>query len=231
MAGVTNNLPLVFYGHLKKEFCDLYSFCSEDHGVFHISCVLRDAQRMCEDFGIPYSREIELAAVLHDIGNRYDRSKHDIIGSVMAREFIIEHKLDITDGVDVDDIVNAVLHHRSGCEEVRTSPTEIIVASADRGIPVVEKDRILNEIFLRAIVYSLNVLHLDAESAIDGAYDYCMKEFANCDYNIYEPEFLNAYEDLLEERKYIMTECITKDEVRKFAHSKGIGAEIVVTAK
>lgn len=221
-----NQLPLLFYPHLRKQFHELYSWCTEDHGIFHICCVLRDARRMCEDFGIKYTREIELGCVLHDIGNRYTRSRHDIVGGNMTREFLKENGLE--DEVNVEEVVAAVEHHRSGYKGERKTDTEIIVACADRGIPLTDRDRILNEIFLRAIVYSMNNLHKDSVSAVDSAYEYCMDEESGKDWSIYEEIYIKHYWKLLNRKREIMN-SISVDEVRKYAHDHGIGTEITIS--
>lgn len=219
-----NQLPLVYYPQHKKYFQDLYSYCSEDHGVFHICCVLRDAQRMCEEFGIKYTREVELGAVLHDIGNRYSRANHDKIGAIMARDVL--KILELENEVDVEEVVAAVEHHRSGYKGPRNTDAEIIVACADRGIPLTDRDRILNEIFLRAIVYAMKVEHRDSVSAVDSAYEYCLKEFAGTDWSMYEEVYVQHYWKLLNRRREIIN-TITLEEVRKYALDHGIGTPLM----
>ncbi len=218
-----NQLPLVYFPHLRKKFHELYNYCSEDHGIFHIACVLRDAQRMCEDFGMMYTKEIELGCVLHDIGNRYTRSNHEVVGGNMAREFIAEN--DLTDEINVEEVVASVEHHRSGYKGERKTNTEIVVACADRGIPVSDRDKILNETFLRAILYSINVMHLDSVEAVDSAYEYCQKEEAGRDWSIYEEIYIKHYWKKLNARREVMN-TISIDEVRKYAHEKGVGTKI-----
>lgn len=219
-------LPLVYFPHLRKKFHELYNYCTEDHGIFHISCVLRDAQRMCDKFGIMYTKAIELGCVLHDIGNRYTRSRHDIVGANMAREFIYENNLQ--DEVPVDIVVASVAHHRSGFKGERKTNTEKIVACADRGVPITDRETILNEIFLRAIVYSINNLHMDPEKAIESAYDYCMKEESGSDWSIFEEIYIKHYWKMLNKKREVMN-TISLDEVRKYAHEHGIGSEIIIS--
>lgn len=222
---IGHQLPLVYYQHLRKEFHKLYNYCTEDHGIFHICCVLRDAQRVCEDFGIPYTKEIELGCVLHDIGNRYTRSRHDIVGGVMAREFIEEHNLG--EDINVNDVIAAVEHHRSGFKGSRDTNTEVIVACADRGIPLVDRASILNEIFLRAIVYSMNNLHMSPEEAIKSGYEYCQEEESGKDWSIYEDIYIKHYWKRLNKKREIMN-TISLDEVALYARNNGVGSSIEI---
>lgn len=68
-----------------------------EHGIRHAETVSQTAQRILDELSYP-PREGELAAIaglLHDIGNVINRELHGQVGALMAKDILLDLKLDI----------------------------------------------------------------------------------------------------------------------------------------
>lgn len=226
--------PLKFYKQWTDGFKAEYSKCPVDHGWSHIVDVVLNAQSVCMANNVPYTREIELSCILHDLGNSVSRDRHHEISAMMVPDVL--EKLGIpTNNIDVEDIQNGCRYHRASEKEDISgmSMTVKITSASDRMRPSTNREDILRDVYWRAIQYSMT--H-DEEvedtqdpiySGFKWVYDTYTTDNARSAY--YSDLYRNTFEKQLIAQKNLVAE-ITLDEVREWCkREKGIGAEITLS--
>lgn len=227
---VTN--PLIYYKKHTDYFKSIYSLCPVDHGWSHIVDVVWNARSVCMANNIPYTKEIELGAILHDIGNRVSRDRHNEISAQMVPE-ILEH-LQIND-VDVEDIQNGCRYHRAS-EKADISTMSItvgVISAADRMRPSTNKEDLLRDVVWRAIQYSMTHTEEveDTSDPIYSGWKWVVDTYTtdNARSKYYSDLYRNTFERQLNLQKDLVKN-LTLEEVREWCkREKGIGAEISVS--
>lgn len=209
---------LRYYGNLEPKFKELYDLCPPDHGWGHITDVVKDAQFICDSLCIPYTREIELGAVLHDIGNMKERERHNVIGAMMVPRVLQELNISQNE-VDYDLVANCVRHHRASNPFVPETIEERIVSSADRGRPATTRDKVLSEVLLRSVVY--NLTHGNHKNPVESALNWMKETYVIKETGIYPPEFQLVFNEALEKQKQII-DSLTLEECEKYIEEMGV---------
>lgn len=226
--------PLKFYKRWTEDFKRLYSLCPPDHGWSHIVDVVLSAQSICMANNIPYSREIELGAILHDIGNKVSRDRHHIISAQMIPE-ILETLQIPTEDIDVPLVQKCARYHRaSEKEDISVMEIEVqVVSAADRLRPSTNKEDLFRDVYYRAYMYSCTHTE-EVEDTSDPAYsswkwvhDTYTSDNARSKY--YSELYRVTYEELLIKQKNLV-QSITLDEYKEWLKKEhGIGAEIQIS--
>lgn len=147
--------PLIYFKQHTEYFKKIYSLCPEDHGWSHIVDVVWNARSVCMANNIPYTKEIELGAILHDIGNRVSRDDHNIISAKMVPQILNELNID---DVDVGLVQDCCRYHRAS-EKADITKMDIavqVVSAADRMRPSTNKEDLFRDVYYRAYLYSCN---------------------------------------------------------------------------
>lgn len=117
----------------------VYSISLNDtaHNLGHVMDVCRLGKRICEEMGLEDRQTllVYLGCLLHDIGCRYERSQHHLIGYGLVYELLDRYWPNEFDDDELLIIATAVLEHRSSNPNKPTNLISSIVSIADSGAP------------------------------------------------------------------------------------------------
>jgi exopolyphosphatase/pppGpp-phosphohydrolase len=131
----------LFDYRIQKEFLRhcIYSISLNDpaHNLGHVKDVCRLGKEICGDLhlGERDTLLVYVACLLHDIGCRYERSQHHLIGYGLTYELLGRLWPDEFNDDEVMTIATAVLEHRSSNHYKPSSLISSIVSVADSGAP------------------------------------------------------------------------------------------------
>lgn len=227
---ITN--PLLFAKQHTEYLKNLYSLCPPDHGWGHIVDVVWNARSICVANNIPYTKEIEWGAILHDIGNRVSRDNHHIISAKMAYDILSELNVD---DVDHELVAQCCRYHRaSEKEDITNKSVDVqVVAAADRGRGYSNFEDIMEHVIWRAIQYSMTHTEEvdDPEDPVYSGWKWCVDTYTsdNARTKYYSELYRNAFGQQLKLMCNVIKD-ITLDEVREWCkREKGIGADITIS--
>lgn len=227
--------PLKFYKKFTEGFRKLYANHSPDHNYdSHLVQVCLNAQSICMANNIPYTKEMELGSVLHDMTEIYDRKNHNI-SAANAVPQVLEDLGIPTDDIDVELVQKCVRYHRASEEEDITQlPIDCqVVSAADRGRGYSNFEDIMEFVIWRAIQYCMTHTEEveDVNDPIYSGWKWCKDVYTtdNTRSKYYSDLYRNTFERQLNLQKDLVKN-LTLEEVREWCkREKGIGAEISVS--
>lgn len=227
--------PLKFYKKYTEGFRRLYANHSSDHNYdSHLVQVCLNAQSICMTNNIPYTREMELGSILHDMTEIYDRANHNI-SAANAVPHVLEDLGIPTDDIDVKLVQDCVRYHRaSEKEDITKFPIDCqVVSAADRMKPSTNKEDLLRDVVWRAIQYCMS--HddevEDKEDPVYSGWKWVVDTYTtdNARSKYYSDLYRNTFERHLNIQKDLV-KALTLEEVREWCkREKGIGAEIQIS--
>lgn len=135
------NWAALFDYRMQKELLRhcVYSISLNDaaHNLNHVMDVCRLGKRICQDMGLD-DRDtllVYVGCLLHDIGCRYERSQHHLIGYGLTYELINRYWPGEFSDEELFIIATAVLEHRSSNPNKPSTLISSIVSVADSGAP------------------------------------------------------------------------------------------------
>lgn len=158
-----------------------------DHGMSHVLGVRQIAEDICRHINVPYTIEIELGALLHDVGLIEGRKKHHIAGANMVEGIIKALNVEC----DIELVKTMVHEHRTSNKNINAFPIDVkIVNLADRGISF-DMDENIRKIAKRSYIYT-SLIHPECsvDEIIDLSTHYTMNKYGDGGY-IYKNQFLN----------------------------------------
>lgn len=166
----------LFDYRIQKEFLRhcVYSISLNDpaHNLGHVLDVCKLSKNICERLQLD-SRStllVYVAALLHDIGCRYERSQHHLIGYGLTYELLDRLWSDEFDDEEVMTIATAVLEHRSSNSHKPSNLISSIVSVADSGAPDFAK------YVRRAVQFRLGK-NMDKVLLVEETYKHLLKKF------------------------------------------------------
>lgn len=121
----------------------VYSISLNDpaHNLGHVRDVCILGRHICDQLNISERDRllVYLGCLLHDIGCRYERSKHHLIGYGLTYDLINRYWPNEFSSEELLIVATAVLEHRSSNPEKPSSLISSIVSVADSGAPDFEK--------------------------------------------------------------------------------------------
>lgn len=227
--------PLKFYKKYTEGFRKLYANHSPDHNYdSHLVQVCLNAQSICMANNIPYTREMELGSILHDMTEIYDRANHNV-SAANAIPYVLEDLGIPTDDIDVKLVQDCVRYHRaSEKEDITKLPIDCqVVSAADRMRPSTNKEDLLRDVVWRAIQYCMS--HddevEDKEDVVYSGWKWVHDTYTtdNARSKYYSDLYRNTFERQLNIQKDLVKD-LTLEEVREWCkREKGIGAEIQIS--
>lgn len=215
-------ISLIYYKDKHEDFKKLYADHNPEHNyINHTLLVAQYCQELCRANYIPYTREIELAAILHDLGDKYDRKNHAEVSIALLDDVLA--KLDIdTSELDMELLKDCILHHRASYTGPLKTDAEKVVSAADRMKPCVTKEALLNNVYLRAVIY--NMTHPEepgSEDPVACAFDWIYDTYVVKEDGRYPEIYKRTWgEDLKVQQDLIRN--MTLPEVRKYCDDKGL---------
>lgn len=161
---------------MQKEllrYC-VYSISLNDiaHNLGHVWDVCNLGKSICDELGVDERTRmlVYLGCLLHDIGCRYERKHHHLIGYGLVYELVGRY----WPGEFTDDelltIATAVLEHRSSNKDKPSNFVSSIVSVADSGAPD------FNKYVRRAIQFRLK-MNLGEDVLIEEVYKHLLEKF------------------------------------------------------
>lgn len=224
-------MPLKFFPHKLQELKKLYANHPLDHSWdSHIVGVIMNAQHICEVNLIQYTKEMELGCALHDCGEIYNRDKHNEIGARMVPSILKEDLELDEDDVDIDLVAKCVLNHRASHKGTLDTVDEQVVSAADRMRPSITKEDLFKQVYLRSILYNISHGPEEGESAdpVENSFNWVRKTYVDEETGVYPEIYWKAFGAEMKIQKRLI-EKVTLDELRAYAATQGIGAEITVS--
>lgn len=226
--------PLKYYKAWTEGFRKLYANHSPDHNYdSHLVQVCLNAQSICMANNIPYTREMELGSILHDMTEIYDRKNHNI-SAANAVPYVLEDLGIPTDDIDVELVQKCVRYHRaSEKEDITQLPIDCqIVSAADRGRGYSNFEDIMEFVVWRAIQYC--VTHdeevEDKEDAVYSGWKWVHDTYTTD--NARSKYYSDLYRNTFGPQLKIMCDVIKKitlDDVRKWCKiNKNIGSSMML---
>lgn len=152
----------------------VYSISLNDiaHNLGHVRDVCSLGKQICEKIGLDdrSTMLVYLGCLLHDIGCRYEREHHHLIGYGLSYELIERYWPGEFDDEELLAIATAVLEHRSSNPNKPTSLISEIVSVADSGVPDYDK------YIRRAVQFRLKE-KMDPELLVEDAYRHMLEKF------------------------------------------------------
>ena len=107
------------------------------HNLGHVLDVVRLGNELATKEGLDYDArlKVNLACLFHDLGCRYNRDDHHVIGYGMCYTLLEEHWPEQFNPKEICEIAVAVLEHRSSNKSKPSSLISEIVSVADSGKP------------------------------------------------------------------------------------------------
>ncbi|QYN80085.1 HD family hydrolase [Kosakonia phage Kc263] len=166
----------LFNYRVQKEllrYC-VYSISLNDpaHNLGHVMDVCRLGKRICEEIGLDERTTllVYLGCLLHDIGCKFERKHHHLIGYGLTYELIDRYWPGEFDDEEMITIATAVLEHRSSNKHKPSSLVSSIVSVADSGAPD------LDLYIKRAIQFRLKN-NLPGDQLIEDVYKHLLEKF------------------------------------------------------
>lgn len=225
--------PLKFYKKWTDDFRRLYANHGPDHNYdTHLVQVCLNAQSICMANNIPYTREMELGSILHDVTEIYDRANHNV-SAANAVPHILEELQIPTDDIDVSLVQKCVRYHRaSEKEDITQFPIDCqVVSAADRMSPSTNKEDFLEYVVWRAIQYSMNHTEEveDVDDPVYSGWKWVYDTYCDNPDRIYSDLYKNTFGKQLVAQANV-ARSLTLDEVREWCkREKGVGAEITIS--
>ncbi|QZA70764.1 phosphohydrolase [Erwinia phage AH04] len=166
----------LFDHRIQKEFLRhcVYSISLNDpaHNLNHVMDVCKLAKRICAEINLGERDTllVYVACLLHDIGCRYERSQHHLIGYGLTYEIIDRIWSDEFDDDEVMTIATAVLEHRSSNKQKPSSLISSIVSVADSGAPDFAK-------YVRRAVQFRLKRNTDVVVIVEDVYEHLLEKF------------------------------------------------------
>ncbi len=225
--------PLKHYKQHTEAFKKMYSLCPPDHGWEHIVNVVLNAQSVCMANNIPYTKEMELGAILHDIGNSVNRDDHHNISARMVPYILNDCGIDTSD-IDVELVQDCCRYHRAS-EKADISTMDIavqVVSAADRMRPSACKEDLFRDVYYRAYLYCLT--HTEevenVNDPVGSSFKWVKETYTtdNARSKYYSDLYKNTFEKLLIKQKNLIAN-ITLDEYRDWLKREhGVGSEMQI---
>lgn len=226
--------PLKFYSKYKEDFKKLYANHGPDHNYeSHIVQVVQNAQSVCMANNIPYTREMELGCVLHDIGEVIDRKHHNDVAARMV-PYVLEDIGIPTYDIDVSLVQACCKYHRASEKaDISQMPIDVqVVSAADRMRPSACKEDLLRDVYYRAYQYCLS--HTDEVDDVNdpvySSYKWVTDTYTtdNARSKYYSDLYRNTFERQLNIQKDLVAQ-ISLDEYREWLKREyGIGAPVEI---
>lgn len=167
---------MLFDWKMQREllrYC-VYSISLNDiaHNLGHCWDVCSLGKRICDELGVDDRTRmlVYLGTLLHDIGCRYERDHHHLIGYGLTYELINRYWSGEFSDDELLTIATAVLEHRSSNKNKPTNFVSSIVSVADSGAPD------FNKYVKRAIQFRLK-MNLDENVLIEEVYKHLIEKF------------------------------------------------------
>lgn len=226
--------PLKFYKKFTEGFRKLYANHGPDHNYdSHLVQVCLNAQSICMANNIPYTKEMELGSVLHDMTEIYDRKNHNI-SAANAVPQVLEDLGIPTDDIDVELVQKCVRYHRASEEEDITQlPIDCqVVSAADRGRGYSNFEDIMEFVIWRAIQYCMTHTEEveDVNDPIYSGWKWCKDVYTtdNARSKYYSELYRNTFESQLKIMCNVIKK-ITLDDVRNWCKiNKNVGSTITL---
>lgn len=142
------------------------------HDITHVIEVCSRAKEIC-DLIETDNREKLMAftgAMLHDLGCRYDRQYHHVIGVGLAYRMIEEHAPGFFTEQEMKQIGVAILEHRSSNKSKPSTKVSEIVSIADTGKPSIDT------YIKRTILFRIDKI-VDDEELIQDCYEHVLEKY------------------------------------------------------
>ena len=132
------------------------------HNLDHVLIVCSNAKWICDQEQVSFEarRMVYAGALLHDIGCKYNRKNHHIIGCGLVYEILNQVVPGEFGEAAIDQIATAVLEHRSSSSNKPSSVISEIVSVADSGKPDIDT------YIKRAVQFRLHQDDMDKERII-----------------------------------------------------------------
>jgi Predicted HD superfamily hydrolase len=199
----------LFDHRIRREFLRhcVHSISLNDpaHNLSHVYDVCKLAKEICKKVELNETDTllVYVACLLHDIGCRYERSQHHLIGYGLTYQLIDTLWFDEFDDDEVMTIATAVLEHRSSNHYKPSSLISSIVSVADSGAPDFAKyvrravqfrlKRNMDEVVIVEDVYN----HLIEKFGAEG---YHWKSYPDIGMEFFKPEWDDFAEKLYDEK-------------------------------
>ncbi|KAB3419326.1 HD domain-containing protein [Escherichia coli] len=166
----------LFDYRIQKEllrYC-VYSISLNDpaHNLGHVMDVCKLGKRICEEIGLDDRSTllVYLGCLLHDIGCKFERKHHHLIGYGLTYELIDRYWSGEFDDDELLTIATAVLEHRSSNPNKPSNLVSSIVSIADSGAPN------LDLYVKRAIQFRLKK-NMPGEELVEDVYKHLLEKF------------------------------------------------------
>lgn len=166
----------LFDYRIQKEllrYC-VYSISLNDpaHNLGHVMDVCKLGKRICEEIGLDDRTTllVYLGCLLHDIGCKFERKHHHLIGYGLTYELIDRYWSGEFDDDELLTIATAVLEHRSSNPNKPSNLVSSIVSIADSGAPN------LDLYVKRAIQFRLKK-NMPDEELVEDVYKHLLEKF------------------------------------------------------
>jgi len=120
-----------FYKDTYTKIEDLKKDFYVNHGFLHIDHVLKNAKRVANEFNLTRKEKqlLYMACCLHDVGYLDGRDDHALNGSIIARNFLEQNKVKLS---DIDIICNAIANHGGKRSDDFLEPVSKCLCIADK---------------------------------------------------------------------------------------------------
>lgn len=158
---------------------DLLRYCvysislnDEAHNLGHVKDVCMLGKRICEEIGLDDRTTllVYLGCLLHDIGCKFERKHHHLIGYGLTYEIIDRYWAGEFDDEEMIIIATAVLEHRSSNKNKPSNLVSSIVSVADSGAPD------LNKYIRRALQFRLKK-NFGSDLIVEDVYKHLLEKF------------------------------------------------------
>lgn len=166
----------LFNYKMQKEFLRhcIWSISLNDtaHNLDHVRDVCLLGKEMAYKFNLDERDTllVYVACLLHDIGCRYERSKHHLIGYGLTYELLNRYWPGEFTDEELMVIATAVLEHRSSNETKPNNHISCIVSVADSGVPDFAK-------YVRRAVQFRLKRNLDEVTIVEDVYRHLLEKF------------------------------------------------------
>jgi len=166
----------LFNYKMQKEFLRhcVWSISLNDpaHNLDHVRDVCILGKEIARRFNVNERDTllIYVACLLHDIGCRYERSQHHLIGYGLTYELLNRYWPGEFNDEELKVIATAVLEHRSSNEYKPSNYISCIVSVADSGVPD------FNKYVRRAVQFRLKK-NMDEATIVEDVYRHLLEKF------------------------------------------------------
>lgn len=213
----------IFEGKINEDllhYC-IYSISLNDpaHHLNHVKDVCKLGRYIAEHVNLDERNKllVYMGCLLHDIGCKYDRKEHHLIGYGLTYEIINNYWPDEFDDDEVSIIATSVIEHRSSNPNKPTSLISSIVSVSDSGVPDFDKyiTRAIQFRLKKGIV-SVNIVedvykHMLEKFGVEG---YHWKSYPDVGMQFFKTEWENF-------SNYLYNATETLDRIKSIYHSLG----------